>query len=384
MHPFKIAFLFSLFWSFCLCALTYCSSDNTGSGLGLSYTYQSNGYCSNECYSGYLYAILLGTRCWCSNTLPATGVDVNECNTPCNGYPYDKCGNLANGLYGYIYLGKDTPPTINTISFQSTTSEASTLSSNSDSYSLPSDTGSLSSMHSISTSISVHHSTSNLSSGSSTFATPTKTNAKISTVYSVETITASISSFNQVSESTYVTKIITTIYPSSQDISNNTTNNDSIGNKSTSGSRFFNSPGKVAGTFLGVGFLILLLIALMGYIWYRHKRNLKERDFEKNYDAAIGNNTITERSSSSTLTHVGFIYTDEKGIQRSPKGHIRGNSTLNSISHTTDTNFDDIQIVVDQRLDPRHVMSKLEEGGSKISLSDEVDYSRKVLRVINE
>jgi len=68
-----------------------------------SYLYQSNGNCKNQC-SGYAFAVLQGSTCWCSNTMPGSTQSINDCDQACPGYPNDHCGSISNDLFGYIAL----------------------------------------------------------------------------------------------------------------------------------------------------------------------------------------------------------------------------------------------------------------------------------------
>ena len=65
----------------------------------------SNGLCSDSCRGSYVFAVLLGKSCWCSNYVPATQESTSQCSDACPGYPSDTCGNSAQGLYAYIQLG---------------------------------------------------------------------------------------------------------------------------------------------------------------------------------------------------------------------------------------------------------------------------------------
>jgi hypothetical protein len=66
--------------------------------------YMSNGKCHDTCLSSYAFAIVQDDNCWCSNDVPADQVSTGDCDTSCPGFPDDKCGNSADGLYGYIQL----------------------------------------------------------------------------------------------------------------------------------------------------------------------------------------------------------------------------------------------------------------------------------------
>lgn len=69
--------------------------------------YQSNGLCIGVCSAHYAFAVLQGSKCWCSNYIPA--VTASGCDQACPGYPTDLCGNTKKKLYGYIALDNNLP-----------------------------------------------------------------------------------------------------------------------------------------------------------------------------------------------------------------------------------------------------------------------------------
>ncbi|WEW55992.1 Cell wall integrity and stress response component 4 [Emydomyces testavorans] len=93
--------------------LLYCSSLNTGSDFdSVISDFQSNGACRETCVGSYAFAILQGKSCWCSNAAPGDNVDTDACSDGCPGYPKDKCGSTKMNLYGYIQLDKKPTTTI--------------------------------------------------------------------------------------------------------------------------------------------------------------------------------------------------------------------------------------------------------------------------------
>lgn len=79
----------------------------------------SHGECYNFCVGMkngvapaqplFAYAIVQGFDCWCSDWVPDPAKEadkVSDCNLDCPGYDKEKCGNLVEGLYGYIKLAK--------------------------------------------------------------------------------------------------------------------------------------------------------------------------------------------------------------------------------------------------------------------------------------
>jgi hypothetical protein len=133
------------------------------------------------------------------------------------------------------------------------------------------------------------------------------------------------------------------VLPSSSSSSSNTANQSN--NKS-----FFDSPGKVAGTFTAVGIVALALAGITLYCLCFHNRHTDSTDSD-------------EESAHSSSHH------DEKDIHpiEPPNEFLPGD------------NF----VEVDQRLDPRQMFMNWEHG-SRQSLADDMDYSRRVLRVTNE
>ena len=67
----------------------------------------SNGECQNICQGSYVFAVLQGNYCWCSNYVPDPSSQTNtlDCNQPCPGYGSEWCGSTSAGLYGYYNLG---------------------------------------------------------------------------------------------------------------------------------------------------------------------------------------------------------------------------------------------------------------------------------------
>ena len=63
-----------------------------------SYTYQSPGYCQEQCVAinKPVMALAGGSNCWCGDLLPVASnkVSDSDCSTDCQGYPDDKCMSL--------------------------------------------------------------------------------------------------------------------------------------------------------------------------------------------------------------------------------------------------------------------------------------------------
>ncbi|AJU30602.1 Wsc4p [Saccharomyces cerevisiae YJM681] len=293
-------------------------------------------------------------------------------------------------------------------------------------------------------------------------STITSVSLQTSLKYSVITVTSVHTMDTNISEITSryltMTKVITQIYSSTlgatptsavattsasvggritNNNNSNTTNSNTPTNKSTEKKGYWDSPGKIAATFVVVGVVCLVIICVLIYLihHYRTRPARKAQDFENEYQSKFYQskypNEVTTTtlhtpspSSNSTFSTPRLIYTDEKGQIMSESPSPRQSTySLTAGSPPNDPNtlaspFHDptlprrtstflhspIQkqhekmesnvtlgedtVLVDQRLDPSKMLNTLANDDatnhSTISLSDNVDYSRRVLRVINE
>lgn len=67
-------------------------------------------------------------NCWCSNYAPGNTVPISYCNKTCPGYPDDLCGNVDNGYFGFISMGKAAAGTIGASSNTPTTTSSTPVS----------------------------------------------------------------------------------------------------------------------------------------------------------------------------------------------------------------------------------------------------------------
>ncbi|KAJ5343177.1 uncharacterized protein N7506_003001 [Penicillium brevicompactum] len=109
--------------------LAYCASVNTGSSFSaVTDTFQSNGACQTTC-KNYALGVLQGKRCWCTNVAPAKSSladDTSDCDTGCPGYPSDSCGSASKAVYAYVAVsGNDVTSTAGGSTSSSTTSSTS-------------------------------------------------------------------------------------------------------------------------------------------------------------------------------------------------------------------------------------------------------------------
>ena len=142
-------------------------------------------------------------------------------------------------------------------------------------------------------------------------------------------------------------------------------------------SSFWNAPGKVAGVFVTVGVIILLLgIALL---WMYRRRKTTRKDEEKPEEPP---KSITRRNSmgqtvsrsTSLLQLLGKREKNRPEVASAPSangGRVSRSPTNLAIP------------TLDQRLDPRSMMNRFEDNDSRVSFRDEDDYSRRVWRITN-
>ncbi len=141
-----------------------------------SYTYQSEGYCTELCSNGSyaLAAMYNGDECLCGSILPSSDVDDSNCDTDCAGYPSDTCGGSSAVSLYYTHEGT-------LVSGSDSASESSSKSSSSSKKTSSSTTSSsTSSSRDTTSSRSTKASTSSTSSSTSTPSTRSSTSARSS------------------------------------------------------------------------------------------------------------------------------------------------------------------------------------------------------------
>ncbi|KAG6003643.1 hypothetical protein E4U21_001846 [Claviceps maximensis] len=91
-------------------AVDICASLNTASTQRNVSIFQTNGLCQDYCNPmNYAYAVTQSNSCWCSNYTPDKSIQIStsRCSLSCPGYPDEKCG--GPGVFGYIVLNGALP-----------------------------------------------------------------------------------------------------------------------------------------------------------------------------------------------------------------------------------------------------------------------------------
>ncbi|KAL2812377.1 hypothetical protein BJX63DRAFT_432642 [Aspergillus granulosus] len=284
-------------------SITYCSSVRTGSSSANFSIYQSEGNCEQHC-SDSAFGILQGKNCWCSNIAPneATNVNTSECDDACPGYPDDSCGNVADGLYGYIQLGNPS----GTATAPSTSSTHSSTSS--------------------------------------------------STTSDSSTTTTSHTSVLETNDGQFTT--ITIGGPDS------TSAADSAATSGEDGGSSGISGGTIAGIVVGVVGGIALIVALI--IFFLAKRRQRSYSPDGNLNGPIDG----RQSKASQMSYV-----NAKGMY--------GDNHSHSLSNGSSQTPQRMPTFTDNRLNTGAVLFPNGRRPSDVSLQDNEDYSRPVLRLTN-
>lgn len=430
-------------------AIDYCASNNLGVD-NTNYMYMSNGYCKDYCMqNGYAVAITQYLNCWCSNYVPGDTVSNSDCSTNCPGFPSEKCG--GDGLYGYVIVGdvsgtqdsstptsttsttssprtSSTPsPTTTSTTSPPTTSSTPTTTSTSQSPEVATLTTQIRVTNQVSetvkvtqtymvTTAAVNSSPSQSSSSSSSsssqlsFASHSSSEdsselMRATTIYSIKTVNGSEQT--QLVRTEYVTTVpLPTSLP---DASSSATASSSPSSEDKSSNSFFDSKGKVAGTFTAVGVVVLGLVSGILYCCCccgggKHDDDFTDEENQyssdelsiekptvpatfynnqsKNSSPQLSSNLKRNSSSKSILSLFSPSNNSNVGVGRTPS-----KKKLNPLKHIrSDLNNNDGGLMFpisefDTRLDPNSMFLNTNE--STKTLGDDLDYSRRMLHITN-
>ncbi len=298
-----------------------CFTSSTGMTDQGSYTYQSQGYCQQQCVNinKPVMATTQGSNCWCGELLPVSSSKVadSQCSSPCNGYGQDFC-KLSFIMFIRVHANHDTgggpnawsvqlTGLSNNVGSQQSTSSGSTLDSSSNSNSnANSNSNSNSNSNANSNSNSDSKSAAVTITPSSPEPTPTQKGPP-SVVTTASTIVVTAPGQTSAQETTIIT---TTHAPESS------------------------GPNK-AGIAAGVVVGIVALTAIAGGVFF-FLRNRKKRAIEEEYRRNVAG-----------------------GYGPKPPASSAGSAS-------------------DSRLEPSVMMQRRQSDGS---IADNQDYSRRILKV---
>ncbi|EED17543.1 ER membrane protein Wsc4, putative [Talaromyces stipitatus ATCC 10500] len=303
--------------------IEYCSNANTASDSTQNTNiYQSNGACNSLCTSDYAFAVLQGQNCWCSNYIPASTVNVTECNSGCPGYPDDLCGNPAKGLFGYIAMSNHKPS--GTATGRIDTTSTGTASSSS----------------------------STTSSGTSTSS---ETSTTIAPTISIQTIAG---------------QPVTITVSNSPSATSSSASSDHKSSSLSGGA----IAGIVIGSLVGVGALAAFILWFF-FFGRRGNSDISEKPGSPNggNDGSIAGGTIDTRRQS-------------RGSQMSFMRNFMGPAgpADHEVSPTSPNDYlNPNQAFIDNRMKKDAVLYPNGDRLSAVSLRDDEDYSRPVLRLTN-
>ncbi|KAK9374994.1 uncharacterized protein V1513DRAFT_57229 [Lipomyces chichibuensis] len=315
-----------------------CYSSSGSLVFNETFNYQTQSYCQGLCtpMGDSVLGLTNGGDCWCGNAIPSGKVDSSYCNVPCNGYGLDDCGGY--GYYTVFLTGVGTLKNPNALTSSSSVGESATSTSTSSS------TSSVTSSES--------------SSSSDVMSTPDGQ----STTIDSSSFTTSTSGQSIATATTSVTTglTVTTTVSASQSSTggaNSASAGSSSANSGNSRPSHGISGGGIAGIVIGVIAGLAIIAALVFFI-RRRRRNNNDDDWSD--------------------------YHGGKGKLRGLRGRSSNNNPIvaPAMPHEklSSNSFNSGRVaIVDQRLNPVMMERRLSDG----SLSDEQDYSRKILRVVN-
>ncbi|OQE12389.1 hypothetical protein PENVUL_c001G09712 [Penicillium vulpinum] len=318
-------------------SLEFCASVNTGSSFKeVSDIFQSNGACITTC-ANYALGILQGKKCWCSNVAPSKGSqsDTSDCNASCPGYPSDSCGSASKGVFAYVKIPNNDVTSTAGGSTSSTTTSSSSSST----------TTSTSTSTSESTSVQPETVTVT-ASGSTISASQPSTSSEDKTTSTSHTVSVQTNSGGEV-------RTVTVAASSPTDTSADSTS----ASTSASGSSKL-SGGSIAGIVIGVIGGLALIGALIFMILFYRKRARAV--------SPIPSQEMTDDRASRGSSFMGGLF---------PRGN--GDGGAGAVPARSATTFTDRRMKTNTALYPNGARD------SSVSLQDNEDYSRPVLRLTN-
>ncbi|KAK9487797.1 hypothetical protein V1527DRAFT_511050 [Lipomyces starkeyi] len=316
-----------------------CYSSSGSLVFNDTYEYQTQSWCQGLCapMGDSVLGLTNGGDCWCGNAIPSGKVDSSFCNVGCNGYPAD-CGGF--GYYTIYLTGVGTLQNPSAL----TESSSSSIAESSSSTSTSSSTSSVTSTE----------------TSSSSDGMPTSDIQSTTIDSSSSTTSSSAQSISTGTTSVTAGLTVTTTVPASQSSTGGASNasaGSSSANSGNSSSSHGISGGGIAGIVIGV-IAGLAIIAALVFFFIRRRRRDDDDDWS-DYHGGKGKSRGLGGGSSNNNPIVAPAMPHEK---------LSSNS------------FNSGRVaIVDQRLNPVMMERRLSDG----SLSDEQDYSRKILRVVN-
>ncbi|KAK6203329.1 uncharacterized protein RJT21DRAFT_113237 [Scheffersomyces amazonensis] len=272
----------------------YASSDVQALTYNNAYTFQSSGYCEQQCANSRVAALINGKYCYCGDESPSSSNQVSStnCNVACQGYPYENCG--GNGYY-MVYVNAQVQDSESSSAQGTTTGTTSSSTGTSSATSSTSTTNPQSSTPATSTNSPTSTSSTTSSSSStsqnkitivSTLTTDPSGSAIESIIY--KTVIADPSPTDSASQSSSASPTSSSSTPSGSDSSDS-----SKSSHSKSHSKL--SAGGIAGVVIGgLAGLGLIIGAIVFFLW--RKRRNSDDDYEED-DYSMSPHALDEKAA---------------------------------------------------------------------------------------
>ncbi|SCU81419.1 LAMI_0B06150g1_1 [Lachancea mirantina] len=327
------------------------------------YQYQSRSYCEQQCSGSTVVALVGGDTCYCGNSVSIFGSissqDSSQCNTNCDGWPYETCG--GSGYMEVLVLqgtnvpsGSSSSGSRSSTTSSSSSSSSSTSSTSSSSSSSTSNPSSSSLSSSSSSSSLLSSSSSTTSSSSSPSSTSSSSSSSSLSTQSSSSSSTSTSSSSGSTGSSSETMIVTTASVSVVTLSNsgrstvivtattvvNSTPTGQTANSKDTKRKSGLSGGSIAGIVVGVVCGAILVAAIVFFLlWRRRKQQESDMEETKQHQpysfgdayhdgSSTGGNVPSERlqgediSLSEDLLRPSAVFADNFGRLRLSNGSL--------------------------------------------------------------
>ncbi|KAL6949016.1 hypothetical protein ACO0QE_001501 [Hanseniaspora vineae] len=328
-----------------------------------SYTYQTPGWCSQQCVGSKYFALFNHGDCYCcDDDLDLSTLSTSDqCNAYCYGFSEQMCGGEQNAYDIYAY---DTALTGQSSSIATTTLSSSTSSSSSTS--TPTSTSSSTSSSSTSETSTTTSSTTSATSSTTSPITTTSTTSSITddvvTSFVTSKVLYSTGLQTHGGSTVYVTQVVSTVISTATATADASKNGGS--DSSASGSSGNSSSKKkvpvgpiVGGVVGGVCGLVVIVVCFI-FVFKKINKKREEERLEREYQEAIKPRPFLGKSVSAFMGN-----TKGDGMARQSEYDVDKEGHSNNNSNSSNNNpFDNDAYVIQSNMSGHSDRSQSGEG----------------------